>query len=52
MTYFVIDKDNKAFYIGEDKAIAIKTKKEQPTATFILYQPQPDGEKYILRENH
>ena len=52
MIYFVVDKDNKVFYHGEDKQLATQSKKDNPTAIHILYQSDPDGDKYILRENH
>ena len=52
MVYYVIDKDNKVFYRGEDKEVAIEKFKNEPTSLFILYQLQEDGETYILRENY
>lgn len=52
MTYYVIDKDKKVFYQGDNKALAIEKYKEEPTAHLILYQPIQDGETFILRENH
>jgi hypothetical protein len=52
MIYYVIDKENKVFYQGEDKQLAIEAKADNPTAIYILYQHTPEGDKFILREDH
>lgn len=52
MTYYVIDKDDKILYHGEDKDLAIECKTTNSEATFILYQPEEGGLRYILRENY